>query len=196
MDCQMPGLDGLAAARIIRTRESGARHTTIVAVTASAAAGEIEACLAAGMDACLTKPFSTVQLSGALARVLQPDPVVEPYPLDGSALERQRADLADEGVLARIAGLYVDGLREARESLAAALEADDAAGVRRVAHKLRSSSATFGASRLARLCSELESLAATGGGTGVATFVGEIDRESQRVAEALAARLGQSVSSR
>lgn len=59
MDVQMPGLDGLAVARLIRTAEKDANapRTPIIALTANAIAEERERCLAAGMDAFLTKPL-------------------------------------------------------------------------------------------------------------------------------------------
>jgi two-component system sensor histidine kinase/response regulator len=195
MDCQMPELDGRGAAGEIRAHEPEDRRTTIVAVTASADPDEVDTCLAAGMDACLTKPFSTVELSGALGRVLQPDPAHEEGPLDHSALDRLQADLGDQAVVARIAGLFVDALREARERLAAAVAARDHDELRRVAHRLRSSSATFGAERLAHLCDELESLADIEDEVRPAALAGEIANESWRVSDALAAQLAQPPSS-
>jgi len=72
MDCQMPELDGLAATRIIRAQESQAGHepTPIIALTANAFSQDREACLAAGMDDYLSKPFTLEQLHAALVRWL------------------------------------------------------------------------------------------------------------------------------
>ena len=58
MDCQMPVMDGLAAARAIRDGEPTDRHVPIVALTGNALPGDREACVAAGMDDYLAKPFS------------------------------------------------------------------------------------------------------------------------------------------
>jgi signal transduction histidine kinase/DNA-binding response OmpR family regulator len=189
MDRQMPGLDGLEAARAIRSREGDGAHTPIVAVTASATADEVEACLAAGMDACLTKPFSTAQLGEALAAVLPGDGADAAGQVDPMALGRLRADLGDDEAVRRIGGIFVGGLPQARDELAAALAAGDSEQLGRIAHRLRSSSATFGAVRLARLAARLEELAATGAAEGANALVGAIAAESRRVAEHLTAEL-------
>jgi signal transduction histidine kinase/BarA-like signal transduction histidine kinase len=73
MDCQMPVLDGWEATRIWRSRETRLRQmqrVPIVALTASAAAGERERCLAAGMDDYLSKPFSRDALGELVDRYL------------------------------------------------------------------------------------------------------------------------------
>jgi signal transduction histidine kinase/CheY-like chemotaxis protein len=65
MDCQMPVLDGLEAARRIRALERGTR-VPIVALTANAFAADRDACLAAGMDDFVAKPFKAHELIARL----------------------------------------------------------------------------------------------------------------------------------
>jgi PAS domain S-box-containing protein len=66
MDCQMPVMDGLAAARAIRASESPGVRVPIVALTGNAMPGDREACVAAGMDDYLAKPFSLTALKAMI----------------------------------------------------------------------------------------------------------------------------------
>ncbi len=68
MDVQMPEMDGLTAARMVRSREAGRRRTPIIAVTANAMRGDRESCLDAGMDDYVAKPFQAEELRRVLAR--------------------------------------------------------------------------------------------------------------------------------
>jgi PAS domain S-box-containing protein len=68
MDVHMPGSDGIAATRRIRTLETerGAARTPVIALTANALEEDRQACLAAGMDGFLTKPLDRERLATVL----------------------------------------------------------------------------------------------------------------------------------
>ncbi len=70
MDCHMPNMDGIEAARIIRVREAtdGRARTPILALTANARGEDYERCIASGMDDYLTKPLTLDELRAALDR--------------------------------------------------------------------------------------------------------------------------------
>ena len=73
MDVHMPELDGLAATRAIRHREGGrGEHIRIVALTASAMEEDRRECLAAGMDAYLTKPVRPQELHDIIQQQTDP----------------------------------------------------------------------------------------------------------------------------
>jgi signal transduction histidine kinase/ActR/RegA family two-component response regulator len=73
MDCQMPVMDGFTATQAIRAWETGdasRRPLVIVALTANAMADDRIACLAAGMDEHLSKPYRRDQIHAMLQRLL------------------------------------------------------------------------------------------------------------------------------
>jgi signal transduction histidine kinase/CheY-like chemotaxis protein/HPt (histidine-containing phosphotransfer) domain-containing protein len=87
MDCHMPNMDGIEAAKIIRVREEtdGRARTPIVALTANARGEDYQNCIAAGMDDYLTKPLTLDELRVALDRWVG-RPGAAPAPVaDGSA---------------------------------------------------------------------------------------------------------------
>lgn len=71
MDVEMPGLDGLEATRCIRRREvdRGLPRMPILALTANVQRSDIDACLEAGMDGYLSKPFDRDALDEAVSRL-------------------------------------------------------------------------------------------------------------------------------
>ncbi len=71
MDMQMPVMGGLDATRLIRSGEAAGQRTPIVAMTANAMASDRQACLDAGMDDHLAKPFNAKDLQAILARYAQ-----------------------------------------------------------------------------------------------------------------------------
>jgi len=80
MDVQMPEMDGLVATATIRDREtrSKAKHLPIIALTANAFVQDREACLAAGMDDYIAKPFTLEKLRAALSRRVSLAAAAEP----------------------------------------------------------------------------------------------------------------------
>ncbi|RZJ16176.1 MAG: response regulator, partial [Haliea sp.] len=68
MDVQMPEMDGLVATRQLVERWTGPQRPWIIAMTANAMEGDMETCLAAGMDDYLSKPIRGPLLAEALRR--------------------------------------------------------------------------------------------------------------------------------
>lgn len=74
LDIHMPELDGFQVVEAIRERERTAGgHLPVIALTARSRQADRERCLRAGMDECLTKPYSAADLWATMDRVLRKD---------------------------------------------------------------------------------------------------------------------------
>ncbi|TFW27399.1 response regulator, partial [Massilia horti] len=209
MDCQMPVMDGFAATAAIRRdeREAGReRCLPIIAITANALQGDREACLAAGMDDYLSKPFTQQQLAAVIGRwiplplaatvhhddqpprlppesveVIQRD-VINHVALENiRALSRERGDALVQQVIAA----YVDDTPQQLRSLREAIAGDDSGSVRKVAHTLKSASANVGAQKLAQLCKEMEHLGRADTTEGANVILTDMEQEFQAVRHSL-----------
>lgn len=125
MDVQMPIMDGLEATRRIREVERW-RHIPIIAMTAHAMSGDKERCLAAGMDAYLSKPVNSAELFRVLDSYLGADRVVRPaaaapgvVPIDPRLHDETRG--AHPGLVNDVVNLFLQLAPERVEKLQAAL---------------------------------------------------------------------------
>jgi CheY-like chemotaxis protein len=98
MDVQMPDMNGFEAASAIRTREQTCGiHIPIIAMTARAMKGDREECLAAGMDAYISKPLRASDLIETIG-ILVPG-AIKNSPEEPELLLSPAAELPGQGVL-------------------------------------------------------------------------------------------------
>ncbi|HEY0342875.1 MAG TPA: two-component regulator propeller domain-containing protein, partial [Steroidobacteraceae bacterium] len=170
MDCEMPVMDGLSAAIALREREGSGSRTPIVALTADATGNGRAACLAAGMDDYLTKPFSREALHATLAKWLVEGELASDAPhsgellLDRATLDALRAlpRSGPKDMLSHIGEIYLSDSSRLVAAIEQALRAGEATNLARAAHAWRSYNGNVGAHALAHLCRELESHARGG----------------------------------
>ncbi len=129
MDCHMPNMDGIEAARIIRMREAtdGRARTPILALTANARGEDYERCIASGMDDYLTKPLTLDELRAALDRwVGHRAAPTESTSRDGIAADRPLAagDPPAAAVAAKEVGPMSNGASTMPETPATRLSAE------------------------------------------------------------------------
>ncbi len=152
MDCQMPELDGYEATRRIRAQERG-RHVPIIAMTAHSLPGDRERCLAAGMDDYLSKPIRAEQLEAIVKRWLSGEDAEEV--LDQATIVQLRDTLTLE-MRETLIHEFEESLPQCVADTVGAAHRGDQLELRRIAHMLKGTAATFGATRLEFACQRLE----------------------------------------
>ncbi len=211
MDCQMADLDGLEATRQIRAQEGAGRHVPIVAVTAGTVPGARQACLAAGMDDFIAKPFSLATLRRKASHwlsmaVREPDAESGEHPTappeahrsDGenrfgtasASVDLSRLqELADEAgsprIVEELSLIFVEDMDRRLESLRAAADPRVERKLLSVLHSVKGACANFGALRMAVLAEAIERRVRRGEVLGVDLEVGELFQEFQVVRRTL-----------
>jgi two-component system sensor histidine kinase/response regulator len=185
MDMQMPVMDGVTAARLIRETHT-AEQLPIIAMTANAMKVDRERCMDAGMNGFVTKPIDPEELWKALLALVRvragmkaqkPATEPEPGPASGDADRLLQAlrniRELDVGLgLARTTNnpaFYASMLRKfvaAQEDATArvqqALDFGDLATAERIAHTLKGVAGNLGATDLQASAAQLETALRTG----------------------------------
>ena len=182
MDLRLPDFDGLEVVRRIRASADAKKaRTPIIVQSAHVLASDVEACVAAGVNEFVGKPFKLERLQAALRRVASPAalrraarrPVVAPAAI---IAPRRRTEAAadatiDESVLAehfnqlgfeqteRIVAAFEASVADAPEEIERLALAGDRRSLAAIAHRLKSSSMHVGLARLSKLADTLETRA-------------------------------------
>jgi HPt (histidine-containing phosphotransfer) domain-containing protein len=171
----------------------------VIALTANATSEGREACLAAGMDDHLAKPFSRAALHSVLARWLpagtaaaQLPPVEALAPAGGDVLDRNTLNAlralprkGSKDMLSHIVERYLTDSRDLVASIEHAIERGEAAELARAAHAWRSYNGNVGAHGLANLCRDLEDRARDGKVAAARELLVELRALHARVREEL-----------
>jgi len=160
MDLQMPEMNGYEAASGLRKKGVG---VPIVAVTASAVKGELERCLASGMNGILTKPFTLAALENAVRSFLPH--LVAPVSSDPESPgpfvfdEALAVFLGNRELLASVLVRFVDKTRESLEELATARKNKNWEKVAAIAHAIKGSAHNLTAKALGDAAHHVEKAA-------------------------------------
>jgi PAS domain S-box-containing protein len=164
MDCQMPVMDGLEAARRIREKEaaSSAMRIPIIALTAEALSGDKEKCLAAGMDGYVSKPINPEDLFKAIG-ALTSDRIRGASRVEAEAQrpvdveELLRHCMGDATFAIRTLEKFSRRALEDVDLLRDGIKGADIEGATRLALNLKGAAAHVSASPLGKLAFEIES---------------------------------------
>ncbi|MGZ5064575.1 MAG: PAS domain S-box protein [Usitatibacter sp.] len=188
-DLHMPEMDGYELTRAIRAEERTGHRTPIIALTANALRDEERRCLAAGMDAYLSKPVRLAQLKASIEAWIGPvedraespkgrsPPVAPTPPADLAVLRALVGD--DPVVIEEVLQSFRESAALSREELTHGIQAGAGPSVAGAAHKLKSAALSIGALRVGALCAEIELAVGAGRTSELArllpAFKGELD---------------------
>lgn len=145
MDIQMPVMDGLEAAAIIREKLNS--QVPIIALTANAIKGESQKCLDAGMNDYLSKPFEEEDLIRKIANCLGNDPIfIEQRSKDQPAATtlyslNKLKDIArgNEDFIKTMTALFAEQAVQAIREIKTALAVQNYGAIKATAHRIKSS---------------------------------------------------------
>jgi two-component system sensor histidine kinase RpfC len=207
MDVNMPVMDGINVVQNYRFGAIGDERLPILGLTADATLGTKERCLAAGMDASITKPIEPAALLASIDDVVSrirpkaPKPAevsnrvtaISSHPRFGEhstpSFDRKMIihlnDLAGPEFVQEVIDSYLVESRASIESLRQAFRSADVESFRFSAHALRSGAANLGVMRLFEICGDLETISARDLGEMGSTHLRRLSAELAVVEDAL-----------
>jgi PAS domain S-box-containing protein len=200
MDVQMPVMDGLSATRRIRDPQSPVLNhaVPIVAMTAHAMAREHAECLAAGMNAIVTKPIEPRALVAVLEKWLpaQPADVRDAAPgaivatAETQAKVYDRAGflarmLNDEGLLELIKATFLEDLPRQLAALAEKVGEGDVGAAGALAHRIAGAAGNVGGDAMRLTSIAMETAAREEDGAALVRLLPELQDHFSRLKAAM-----------
>lgn len=197
MDVQMPEMNGYEATAVIRKREqtSGAHHLPIIAMTAYAMRGDREACLAAGMDAYVSKPIKSEELFKAIESLLPVPAAPEAEAKYEDMGDEAHLDLAalvacsdgDEELAREVAALFLADYPTLLANIQKAIAAGDGQALKSAAHTMSGVVSYLGSRRANEAALLLQTMDMNVDLNGVERALAELEKALKRIVVLLAA---------
>ncbi|MBU0716441.1 MAG: PAS domain S-box protein [Verrucomicrobia bacterium] len=165
MDIQMPEMDGLEATAIIRDPKSPVRDHAIpiIAITAHSIEGDLEKCLAAGMNGYITKPVSTKTVADAIVSIVsaghtKADKTIqksEPAVVFDSKAFFERLS-GDSALVREVVNVFLEKTPESMRALENAIKKQQKDEAARLAHTIKGSAANVGGNQFRAVAARIE----------------------------------------
>jgi signal transduction histidine kinase/CheY-like chemotaxis protein len=187
MDWNLPGLIGTEVVARYRAVEPPDHRTIIIATTAYSADFNREACLQAGMDAFIAKPFTPEKIAAALRDLrgsLRAGPSVAVGKSETAATDLAGLDLrmlrflgddTPDGLAHQI-GRFLEAFELDRVQLAPAITGGTPLEIHRIAHRLASHASLINAEALKHLAADLQAQSASGDRPRLQQLAADFDR--------------------
>jgi two-component system sensor histidine kinase/response regulator len=214
MDCQMPELDGFEATHVIRERETIrprgkglSARIPIIALTANAIKGDRERCLAAGMDAYISKPVDPAKLIEAIDSLISGPGGVNSRQEDQTMMNRKQNVLSTPPApaasrpndpppfdLNKLLGRCMNSVQTVElilkkfqeqavqdiQTLTASVSSKDKERTSRTAHGLKGAAGILSATPLTELAAELERMGREDDLDQAEAFLARLEAEVER----------------
>ncbi len=198
MDVQMPEMDGFEATAAIRALPDLSKaKMPIVAMTAHALKGDQERCLAAGMDAYLSKPIDAGELIATVERLGEvglgssaypkTQDLGSPQPAGGVfSLEQALSRCGERSIFAEMVKYFFEEADPLLETMRAALLSGNAMEMRNAAHRLKGTACYLGAPDTMDATQRVEQAGAAGDLSGAAELIQQLEQQIESLKKTLA----------
>lgn len=183
MDVQMPVMNGITATHVIRQQISAT--LPIIALTANAIKGESDKCIAAGMNAYISKPFEEAVLvrtiGSLLGKEIKMAAVQNITPITPENLfdlqDLRKLSCGDEKFVAKMISMFIKVAPQSLTEMKNALAKNDFEKVKSIAHSLKPSIDTLGIASMKTRIREIEAFHFPGSSaTDLKTLIEESDQ--------------------
>ena len=160
MDIQMPVMDGVAAAIVIRSELKS--NVPIIALTANALESEKEKCWQAGMNEYITKPYNPEFLREKIIFLTEHNSKSEEPNSEHISLDNLQSLMnGSKEQMIRMTKVFLDQIEKHFNELKFALNENDVDEISAITHKLKSSFQLFGMNKTGVLLERIEQRAKT-----------------------------------
>lgn len=166
MDINMPVLNGREATLQYRKNEPDNEHMPIIALTANVLPEDVDSYFEAGVDDCISKPYTAEQLSDVLSEWVKVDITESQTQTETSSQENDVSNLDVDKIISlktMMGDVYSELLNTYLNRSAELMQAirnndNDYETLIRDVHSLKGSSGSMGATKLFTMCESLELL--------------------------------------
>lgn len=193
MDVQMPEVNGFEATAAIRKHERlSGTHTPIIAMTAYAMKGDRERCLAAGMDAYISKPINIEKLTQTIKDLVEGPATEQATELT----EEGKGSQADFDELIKLAGgdrklaqelieIFLEDFPKHLTDIAEAIKREDFESLERAAHSAKGALGYVSDRRAGNAVLKLQKMGQTRDLKGAVEALAELEDSISRLAPGL-----------
>jgi PAS domain S-box-containing protein len=161
MDIQMPVMDGFEATKAIRSGDLPMSKVPIIALTANATRQDTEKCLNAGMNDCISKPFTPEELFKILTRYsaagsVAPSPAPKPTSIHVDLRYLKTIMKGNPEFISEMINTFLSSMPQSIDDIRRHTKGGDWEKVGRAVHKIKPSLTMMGLPALGTKAMEIE----------------------------------------